>query len=47
MEKLREMLKISEDGLMPDEHKKVRDFVLEAHDVGGFLFCSDRRSKSL
>ena len=33
MEKLKGMLKISDDGLTPDEQAKVRDFVLTAHDV--------------
>ena len=33
VEKLKEMLRVSEEGLMQDEQTRVRDFVLEAHDV--------------
>ena len=32
-EKLNGMLRVSEDGLTPDEQKKVREFVLEAYDM--------------
>ena len=33
VEKLKEMLRVSEEGLTQDEQTRVRDFVLEAHDV--------------
>ena len=33
VEKVKGMLRVSEDGLMPEERRRVRDFVLDAYDV--------------